>query len=91
MDNDVSPKIEKLVWKLAKLTLAFGLLGLIVLYTPIFELIYYFLYMVMIPLSALALVGFISTEMLEVFELAADELKWSIREQRDKMMNQASA
>ena len=89
--DDVSPEVRQMVWRLAKITLALGALGFIIMYTPIFELMYYFSYVVVIPLSVLALVGIISNETFEVFELAADELKWRVREARDNIKNQAMA
>lgn len=91
MENKTNPVVKTIVWKAAKVTLAFSLLGVLVLYTPIFELLYYFLYVVLIPVSVLALTGFVSYEVFELFELTAGELRHRIKSAREDIRAQATA
>ena len=80
--EDINPNIQTLVIKLAKISLAFGLLGILVLYTPIFDLMYGFVYLVMIPVAFLTLLGFISFEAYDVFDITLEELRTRIKAQR---------
>lgn len=70
---------------IASLIAGLGLVGFIILYTPIFDLLYLFAYTVLIPLIFLSAFGLIGNGLVGIFVFTAPELNQRIRHEVAKL------
>lgn len=71
--------------RIAKVIVAFGIIGLILWKMPIFELMYLFVYVFVIPIVFLAAIGLISTETAAFIFSGAGNLRARIDEKRQEI------
>lgn len=88
MKKEISPNTHKIIINLAKIFLSLGIIGLIIFYTPIFDLLYYFALYAFIPFMFLLAIGFIGVDTLEIFRIALPELKKRINEEKERIKNE---
>lgn len=79
---EVSEEVHKMIVSIAKILIGLGVVGAIVAYTPIFDLLYVFFYLVLIPTFFLAALGIISSSTVNLFIVGLPEIKRRVQEQR---------
>lgn len=90
MTKEISPVTHKIIINIAKIILALGIIGLIIFYTPIFDLLYYFAIYAFIPFMFLMSIGLIAIDTLEIFKLTLPELKERINKETERLKNERS-
>lgn len=85
---DIPEYMHKLIYSIAKLTLALGIIGTIIYLTPIFDILNMFLYIVLVPLALLAATGTISLETIKSTKIILDELKPRVAKMRTQIVKE---
>lgn len=80
-----SAVLKALVFNLAKIFIALGILGVIIWYTPIIELFLNFGYLVLIPVVFLCAIGLISNQTIDFVTISSQELRKRIFNEREKL------
>ena len=72
-----------MVFAIAKITLAMGIIGTVIWYTPVFDLLYSFAYLCFVPIILLVALGMLSHESFILLVLTKDELRTRVANARE--------
>lgn len=85
--QEIPEEVHKMIVSIAKILIALGVVGAIIAYTPIFDTLYLFFYMVLIPTFFLVALGIISSSTVNLFVIGLPEIKRRVQEQRLLLQN----
>lgn len=85
--QEIPEEVHKMIVSIAKILIALGIIGVLITYTPIFDLLYGFFYLVLIPVFFLTALGIISSSTVNLFIVGLPEIKRRVQEQRLLLQN----